>query len=115
MPRKNGKQSELKMLMAIDLTYLDKLDPETIEEFDKWIYKILLVRPEHKEFMKGTPTSEHCTAEEFARFMSKDPSRISRLLSKRILTPALPWRVWFLQLISYEHGVAAGRKGSGYF
>ena len=107
-------KGNLKALIYIDLKHLDRLDPDEIDERDQFVYQALIVRPEHKEFMKGFPTTDHVSQEEFARFMNVDHSRISRLLARRVLTRAMPWRIWFLQITAYTLGVVAGRKGSGY-
>jgi hypothetical protein len=112
-PKKEEKK--LRVLVAFDDSLLDQLDLSEITDEDRNIYSTLILRPEHKEFSgSGAPKSEHCSQEEFARFVGLDQSRISRLLARRILTPAMPWRVWFLQFVAYTKGLAAGRRGSGY-
>jgi hypothetical protein len=107
-------KGNLKALIYIDLKHMDRLDPDEIDGLSRCVYQALIVRPEHKEFIKGFPTTDHVSQEEFARLVDVDHSRISRLLARRILTPAMPWRIWFLQFTAYQMGVAAGRKGSGY-
>ena len=109
------KQNEnLKFLVLFDDSHLDRLDPANITDDDRAVYSTLILRPEHKEFPKGTPKTEHCSQEEFSKLVGLDPSRISRLLARHILTPAMPWRIWFVQFVAYTHGLAAGRRGSGY-
>lgn len=114
MKRKTSKKTELKVLIWMDLSKLDELERESITDMDRMVYGTLLLRPEHREFEKGAPKGDHATQEEFARYLKQDPSQISRLLSRRVLTPALPWRLWVLQWAAYHQGVAAGRRGSGY-
>jgi hypothetical protein len=110
------KQNEnLKILVLFDDSHLDRLDRADITDDDRAIYTTLILRPNHKEFPKtGTPKTEHCSQEEFSILVGLDPSRISRLLARHILTPGMPWRIWFVQFVAYMHGLAAGRRGSGY-
>jgi hypothetical protein len=113
--KKNGKEPEVVCLIPFDTSKLDELDRASITDDDRNLYSLLLLRPEHKGFPKTSPRSDHITQEEFARLVGLDPSRISRLVARRILTPAMPWRIWAIQLTSYMKGVDAGRRGSGYF
>jgi hypothetical protein len=102
-------------LIWLDLKHIDALPKDEITAEDQLIYGTLLLRPQHKEFPQDAPSGEHCSQESFASYLDVNPSTVSRLLSRRILTPGLPWRCWVLQYVAYAKGVNAGRKGSGYF
>ncbi len=114
MRRTKQKLEKLKVLIWFDPKKLDELDHDKITDKDKAIYSTFILRPEHKEFENLGPEKDHCSQEEFARMVNQDPSRISRLLARGVLTPAMPWRIWFTQWLAYSEGYAAGRKGSGY-
>jgi hypothetical protein len=111
---RNRKREKLIPIVAIDLNKIDDLDPDQVTDADRFVYQTLLVRPQHKQFIKGFPTTEHCSQEDFSRLVGSNPSVISRLLGRHILTPAMPWRIWFLQFDAYHKGLGAGRRGSGY-
>jgi len=116
MAKKKSSHEKLTGLIFIDMKHIDRLKPDEIQDIDRCVYAALLLRPAHREFPKDMPTTDdHMTQEEFADLVNIDPSRISRLLARRVLTPGLPWRCWFLQFHAYQTGVSLGRKGSGYF
>jgi hypothetical protein len=109
------KKTDPHWLLTFDAAELDRLDKESITDDDRGVYSTLLLRPEHKEFPKEWPKADHITQGEFARLVGMDEAQVSRLVARRVLTPALPWRLWVLQLGSYRKGLAAGRRGaSGY-
>src|SRR5258706_3685279 len=114
MARKRQLKTDSQAVIWFDLKMLDRLDPDGITESHRIVYSTLLLRPGHDEFPDDAPKTEHCSQEEFARLVHVDPSQISRALARGILTPALPWRLWSIQWISYHVGVAAGRRGTGY-
>ena len=103
-----------KVLLWFDDWLLDELKRDEITDEDRCVYSTLILRPEHNGFPKSAPKTDHCSQEQFATLVGLDPSRISRMLARRVLTPALPWRIWVIQYISYMKGLAAGRRGSGY-
>ena len=106
---------EPKVLIWFDASRIDDLKRDEITEIDQMIYGALFLRPEHDDlFPKGRPKTDHWSQEQFARHIGTDPSAISRLIARRVLTPAMPWRVWFLQWVAYMQGLHAGRRGNGY-
>jgi hypothetical protein len=113
--KKQKRKTEMVSLIECDLEELSRLDRADISDEDRLFHSTLLLRPSHREFFSWLPKTTHVSQEEFARLMNIDPSRISRLLARRILQPGMPWRVWFIQFDAYMKGVIAGRKGSGYF
>ena len=101
-----------RILIWFDERKLFELEPSEITEEDRVLYAMLTLHPEHgKYFPKGMPKTDHCSQEEFARLMGITQQRVSQLLLRRVLTPALPWRIWVVQFISYTKGAAAGRTG----
>src|SRR5262249_37160181 len=100
-----------KILLCFDDRKLKDLHPSQITDEDRAIYSLLILHPEHKEFPEQAPKTDHCSQQQFARLFGISQQRVSQLLLDRVLTPAMPWRIWAIQFISYSKGVATGRKG----
>src|SRR5690349_19256889 len=109
----NWSDKNRRILIAYDERHLVDLDPETIKEEDRAIYTLLTLYPEHgKYFSKELPKTDHCTQEQFANIFRISQARVSQLLARRVLTPAMPWRIWAVQYLSYLKGAAAGARGT---
>jgi phage terminase Nu1 subunit (DNA packaging protein) len=55
----------------------------------------------------------HLSQVEFAKLVNRNPSVISRLITRGILTKGASWKTWINQILDHYEAIAAGRSSAG--
>ena len=68
------------------------------------------------EIIERLLTTHDPNQSEFARVIGHcDAAVINRLVLREVLTPGATGLIWMREYFAYRKGVAAGRRGSGYY